>query len=796
MSSELPTRKRPRACDYCRKKKARCNRSEGSREPCSHCLAASTPCTFLSISRRRGSTKAYAAKLENRVQQMQRLLEKYASKDELEQSLGFPIQHDDAEDDDDVAEADDDAEPMNTSATAVLAFQAPPPPLSPHLPLHSPPHSPPHPHPILQTPQITLTMTMTKNVSPKTLVTASMENQVVALKMKQVYSGNVFKPSAPSAVFDDNWPEEFLQQPKDNDYCSFIPPHPIVEMLFDIFSSRVLPMYPLLNWRVFANQYADGLHERDPEFARLLLMVCAVASTYSGDRRVYQNVRGIPVPGYEYYHKSQTFVEPWSSLTLMSLQLRLLTSLYLYGVGDIAAAWVQSAAAIRVAEDFGAHRKKSCPNEQWKRVVWCLVVIDRQLSTALGRTPSIQEEDFDIEMPIVLPEDGEAAQDIESFSFLIRLTTIGNTAMRTMYTVRPSVVSFFGPDWEKRVVTDLDSALKTWLSSFPKHLRWDPDHMSPIHLEQSALMHCRYLHLMMMLHQGLIFPQHTVGPVESEANICVNAAKSSIRLLSAVQRRCGVVSMTGLFFTFVDALIILIHIWSLGEANPLADVTGLRSEVQQCIWLLRSAKGRCQMAVDHFLECLLDLSEINGDATPPDPAMDDIFGQLDFMLPVSYEEEDNNPLYRDLDDYLGLSLKPALPTPTFFVDSLMTDSAYFDLPSLSPQSPAESWKDLSSGDTASDYSHSIDTPKTPEDTSPPLADIVQDTIFRTWYSTQANVGWDVFEKFLANVNVSVTSDKNDSPYDQSVFDYLLTSSHHPDSYPLMHQMPLFSGVRA
>ena len=84
-------------------------------------------------------------------------------------------------------------------------------------------------------------------------------------------------------------------------------------------------MLPLMNWHGFMRHYTDGLHKHDPEFARLVLMVCAVASTFSSDRKVYQDVRGVPVPGYEYFAKSQTNIEPWRFLTLTSLQIRLVS---------------------------------------------------------------------------------------------------------------------------------------------------------------------------------------------------------------------------------------------------------------------------------------------------------------------------------------------------------------------------------------------------------------------------------------------------------------------------------------
>jgi len=176
-------------------------------------------------------------------------------------------------------------------------------------------------------------------------------------------------------------------------------------------------------------------------------------------------------------------------------------------------------------------------------------------------------------------------------------------------------------------------------------------------------------------------------------------------------------------------------------------------------------------------DCLLDLSENLGNAPPPGPTMDDLFGPMDFLLPVSYDDDDKATMDRDLDDYLGLRTNYAVTTPLFSFDSPIGDSTYFDVPCSSPNSSTESWKDFSSGDTESDCSHNVDTP---EDTSSPGV-AVQDHIFKTWYSSQADAGWKVFGKFLANASGSAAEDKDDS-YNQSVLDYLLSSPH--DQVPI------------
>lgn len=70
------------------------------------------------------------------------------------------------------------------------------------------------------------------------------------------------------------------------------------------------------------------------------------------------------------------------------------------------ACWNLCGIGIRLAQDVGAHRRKvysttpTAEDELFKRAFWVLLVCDRWLSSALGRPCAIQEEDFDLEMPI------------------------------------------------------------------------------------------------------------------------------------------------------------------------------------------------------------------------------------------------------------------------------------------------------------------------------------------------------------------------------------------------------------
>jgi hypothetical protein len=57
--------------------------------------------------------------------------------------------------------------------------------------------------------------------------------------------------------------------------------------LIDIFFTEPNRIMPLLHRPTFSRAVADGLHLRDSSFGAVVLLVCAIASRYSDDPRVF-----------------------------------------------------------------------------------------------------------------------------------------------------------------------------------------------------------------------------------------------------------------------------------------------------------------------------------------------------------------------------------------------------------------------------------------------------------------------------------------------------------------------------
>lgn len=69
------------------------------------------------------------------------------------------------------------------------------------------------------------------------------------------------------------------------------------------------------------------------------------------------------------------------------------------GTGEYPVSWLLVSIGLRKAQDVGAHRKKvyharpTVEEELWKRAVWSLVALDRIMSSHIGRSSTIGEEE-------------------------------------------------------------------------------------------------------------------------------------------------------------------------------------------------------------------------------------------------------------------------------------------------------------------------------------------------------------------------------------------------------------------
>lgn len=416
-----------------------------------------------------------------------------------------------------------------------------------------------------------------------------------------------------------DWEWELMSDPAPPPSVVF-PPDDLIATLFELFFRHFTPFLPIIHQPTFEAQFKDGVHRRNTSFAIVVLLVCAVASRYCNDPRVCLKDGGRPSAGWKYFVQVKDLRRSLHAPAKLSdLQTYALVAHYLQATSAPHSAWTVIGIGIRCAQDIGIHRKKiykgsmTLQDEQWKRVFWCLITLDRYVSSALGRPLACQDEDFDIDFPeeiddeywVTTNEQGNLAavqfpkqpegvpSKISYFVAYLKLGQILAFALRTIYTINKSKVllGFVGEQWEQHIVAELDSAMNKWLDAVPDHLRWDPNRENQMYFEQSAVLYAAYYHLHIMIHRPFI-PSPKKPSVLSfpSLTICTNAARSCSHVIDAYSKRSTHVPPSTLVAAFTSGVVLLIAIWGAKKAGLSVDNKTHMNDVEKCLNFLAQSE--------------------------------------------------------------------------------------------------------------------------------------------------------------------------------------------------------------
>ncbi|KAJ7253504.1 fungal-specific transcription factor domain-containing protein [Mycena rebaudengoi] len=621
-----------RACDICRRKKIRCDGAQMPGNRCTNCVAYGFDCSYVEAAKKRGPPKGYVESVENRVEQIERLLQTILSEAELERHLAessmSPVPADDEED-----------ERAQFSLEENLQR---------------------------------LTLSGESTAEPRFFGRSSgamLFHQVIKTKAD-------VEPPQQSQRHTEFWASKPSPDMPTAPAYNFPPPD-LAPVLVDLYFAHTNLHLPLLHRPTFERALAGGLHHTNDAFAATFLLVCALGARWSTDARVVLPGEEHQSAGWRWFAQvpMRDLLVP---LALYDLQVYALSALFLQGTSAPISAWTLVGVAIRCAQDVGAHRRKSpaapppapatgpaAPTDEnlpedelWKRGFWVLVFLDRMHSLQYGRPCAIQDEDFDLDLPIDCDDeywpgetrrlraferrrgraddrvdgghDGrgheeggyEPDQDMyESFAhprgvpsrvsaFIahLRLWQVLSFALRSLYTINKS--KFFlglsnnskanNGEWEQRIVRELDDALEKWAKELPDHLRWDPTREDDAFFEQSVVLHCAYYLLQIMIHRPS-GPKKgkealPLGPDRYPAlAICTNAARSCSRVADMHRQRTGGRPLPFVqTAVFTSGVILLLSIWGGKQSGLSTDPTREMADVHRCMQVLRACEDRWQ----------------------------------------------------------------------------------------------------------------------------------------------------------------------------------------------------------
>ncbi|KAF9514626.1 hypothetical protein BS47DRAFT_1485011 [Hydnum rufescens UP504] len=600
-----------RACDACRKRKARCDGAERRGTACSLCVRTGLGCTYLDKYTPRGPTMSYVESLERRSQQVQRILERYATPQEIARKLGLDVPQLEAS----YFDFPDLGQPASEpSIQAILPayvdslrkFQSPESPVKSEL------------------------------VDDGDFTWDDLSEEMERLAMDRGFSHRVYGKSSgqlfiqsartlkrseygekadtikvrtdqravpemwqPIKWVQDAWRSEKFVLPSG---AAPFPPDDLVRSLIALFFRHVAPTLPVLDRRNFEDAFNRRLHMESSQLEALVLLVCAIGSTYSNDPRITSNSGNTPGDGWRYFLHGRDWLQCLTPPTLPELQILTLTAYYMRFLSHPHSAWIVVGVGMRRALDVGCHRNirichiaKESERWEWWKVFGCLVLLDRDLSAHLGRSPAFHDEDTDIDFSREIGKDTKDSPGDTYMSCALRLSGIMAFLLRSVYAVRkPALLRCAAADYDVSIVSVLAAAARRWRASLPDHLKWDPSCTDDVRLEQSSLLHALYSWFLILLHYPFIFSSSHSSKHDRRAYmaICEDAALECSNILACQARRTPTIFPQSRMAALASGVFLQILIWINLKEDPMADVQALRLGVERCISVLRNAQEK------------------------------------------------------------------------------------------------------------------------------------------------------------------------------------------------------------
>ncbi|KAG7098332.1 hypothetical protein E1B28_000293 [Marasmius oreades] len=413
------------------------------------------------------------------------------------------------------------------------------------------------------------------------------------------------------------------------------PDDSLMASLTSLYFEKVNVFFPILHAPTFKRNINEGLHLENPHFGAVVLVVCAIASRCSNDKRVLSSPDQPLSAGWKWFEQVQlirrSLFDPPSS---HELQFYALAFLYVVGTSSPGGAWYMIGLGIRCAVDMGAHRRKpegykpTVEDEQRKRAFWVLFVFDRLISgTFVGRPFAIHQDDFDAELPIECDDEywetadpelafkqpSDKASYISSFVALVRLTEILSFSVKSLFSFtklqpRDQVA-------EQQAVTEVDSALNDWKSRLSQHLHWDSNRERGVFFEQSGLLHIYYHIVQIQTHRR--FVQQSSPFSLSSLAICTIAAKSCTHIIDTLASVDTPAISFVILSGFTAGCLLLSNIWASKRAGIKIDVKKAMIDVEKLKRAFQTYETRVFTAgrLTDFLTGLSRGLEDNGTST-------------------------------------------------------------------------------------------------------------------------------------------------------------------------------------
>ncbi|EKM84077.1 hypothetical protein AGABI1DRAFT_117526 [Agaricus bisporus var. burnettii JB137-S8] len=581
-----------------------------------------------------------------------------------------------------------------------------------------------------------------------------------------------------------------LASPPIGEMEEHLPPWDIQDRLLELYFTYIHPVYPLIYKRRFLLEYQykrqGTRRESQPNSPRLprpeptqevtpllLLAIFAIAARFCEDEMPLPPTGKMWEAGCGYLDTARGLLAKVFHVSRPStVQALLLLGYREFGIGSMEQGWIFIGMAIRMvisiifslvgltksasiqAFDLGLN----CDSSKWKvrghdlfsaedsqtrgHIWWACVLADRYGSIYMGRPTMIKDNDSDMSLPGIEPEEDIApwqphpsdglsysptpGRIMSSFAAASRLSLISGTVINRVYPVQSiSRVA------KQAVLNECEAQLDQWLISLPDYLRCDSGNRRCSPSPQVIFLHIRYWGCVLLLYRAFIPNWKSSedvarnSPIGSKALDLAQSAASHISSLVTMYRETFTLKRSSPFLTAYLLSASIMHILTLSLRSTHVEATlGL----QQCMSALKdmeilwpSASRAWELLNGVKLSdgvCAVPLPQVHGQQTERQkrPA-DDAFGQ------------EKNPEYPQSGVYErgnGTTNQNASGSQTGVHDlstRIMAHMLGLDIQGIEPSSmsyyPGYQWWPGSSGQGESSTQH------TSEPIHPPMSDPTQ-----------------------------------------------------------------------
>ncbi|KAJ7173068.1 fungal-specific transcription factor domain-containing protein [Mycena crocata] len=346
-----------------------------------------------------------------------------------------------------------------------------------------------------------------------------------------------------------------------------LPPRATQEALLARYFACVHPSFPVVHKRAVMEGFkggSEGFAPRPPPLLLLAMFALAarhaphpvtVSASSSSDSTSATPTSTNSVPstmwpaGDAFLFRAKALLDSsYASSRASTCQALLLMGFREIGIGAMAQAWIYIGMAVRMAQDLGMQRdadgwvragvRDGKLFDEWeiaerRRVWYACVIMDKYVSTYIGRPLAIFERDFDTSLPSesdewAPPADApvtvapRAGRVISCFNASARLAGILSQIVQSIYALRPA-------SSRHAELVVLDGQLEKWFLALPVHLRHDPAvRAGEVPLPQVLTLHMQYWCAVLLLHRPFSSPAPEEGDVRGNAEksyeLCAGAA--------------------------------------------------------------------------------------------------------------------------------------------------------------------------------------------------------------------------------------------------------------------------------